>query len=327
MKFGVLSTATIARREFIPAIAKTEHELVAIASRSEGKAKQTAEEYGISRAYGSYEELLADDSVEAVYVPVPNSEHATWTKRAADNGKHVLCEKPLGVTAAEAREMGEYCESKGVTLMEALMYRYHPRTDRAVEVVRDELGDARAAAATFHSSLDHWPAGTRLNPELGGGSVLDVGVYAVNAIRLFLGEPDRVYATAADTEDSGVDTQLTGLLAYEDGVTGTVSSSFDTVNTQHYHVEGTDGWLRAQRPFGVSSEEEAVIEYGDADRRTSETFAPVDQYQRELAHFVECVETGERPRTDATEAARTLAVIDALRESANTGEIVSVQQL
>ncbi|MFB6218568.1 MAG: Gfo/Idh/MocA family protein, partial [Halobacteriaceae archaeon] len=125
MRFGILSTAGIARSAVVPAIQQSDHEAVAVASRDGDAAAAFAAEFDVERAYGGYEALLEDDAVDAVYNPLPNALHAEWTRRAADHGKHVLCEKPLGVDAAEAREMGEHCEDAGVTLMEAFMYRYH----------------------------------------------------------------------------------------------------------------------------------------------------------------------------------------------------------
>lgn len=325
MRFGILSTATIARRNLVPAIRNAGHDIVAISSRSETKAQSVADKLDIPEAYGDYEALLSDADIDAVYVPLPNSEHLEWTKRAADHGLHVLCEKPLGVTAGEAREMGEYCEERGVTLMEALMYMYHPRTERIGEIVRTELGEIRSAKATFHSSLDSWPAGTRLDPDLGGGSVLDVGPYVISAARMFLGEPETVFARAADLENSGVDTQMTGMLHYANDATATISTSFDTLDTQYYHVEGTRGWLLARPSFAVASNVELSVDYRTGDRDVTEKFIPVDHYELEVKHFVDCVENRKTPRTDWREAARTLAIADALRESAETGEMMPVE--
>ena len=149
-----------------------------------------------------------------MYIPLPNAFHAEWTKRAADAGCHVLCEKPLAVNAAEAREVGNYCKESDITLMETFMYQYHPRTERAVEVVRNHLDNVRFVRASFQTqAIAPGEYDIRLDPDLAGGSLMDVGCYAVTAARLFLGDPSRVYASATDTRDCGVDTQLTGFSA------------------------------------------------------------------------------------------------------------------
>ena len=324
MNFGVISTAGIARGAVMPAIENSDHRVAAIASRDAERAASVAEDFDVPRSYGSYAALLEDDDLDAVYNPLPNSLHAEWTKRAADAGLHVLCEKPLGVDAAEAREMGAYCDERDVVLMEAFMYRYHPRTERVAEIVAEELDEVRGLQATFQFPLRGRPDDIRLNPDLAGGSLMDVGCYAVNATRLLLGEPDAVYARTADTRDCGVDTHVTGLLEYPDGLTAAVSASFDTQDTQRYRVEATNGWLEVDPAFVPRGDDGVGIEYEIDGRQVTERFDPVDQYRLEVEHFAECVRSGRTPRTDAKEAARNMAVIDALYESARTRESVAV---
>jgi predicted dehydrogenase len=326
MRFGILGTANIGRTAVLPGIEATEHEALAVASRDEERARAFADDCGVPRAYGSYEALLADDDIDAVYNPLPNARHAEWTRRAADAGCHVLCEKPLTVDAAEARELGEYCDERGVTLMEAFMYRYHPRTERAVEVVCEELDDVRFVKSSFQFPLGRDVEDIRLDPDLAGGSLMDVGCYAVTAARLFLGEPDRAYASAADTRNVGVDTQLVGLLEYSDGATAEVSCSFDTHDTQHYRVEAENGWLEADQAFVPREDDRATLRYTVDGREVTETFDDVDQYRRQVEHFVDCVRHDRRPRTDAREAERTMAVIDALAESADQGTPIDVAE-
>ncbi|WP_266077674.1 Gfo/Idh/MocA family protein [Haladaptatus caseinilyticus] len=321
MNLGVLGTARIAHHSFVPAVESTDHEVTAIASRSERLAKEFAETHGISRSFGSYEELLESD-VDAVYIPLPNSLHAEWTKRAADHDLHVLCEKPLAVNAEEAREMGDYCDDRDVTLMEAMMFRYYPRTERMAEVA-DELGDVRSVDAGFHSSLRRWPAGTRYDPDLGGGCLLDVGVYAIEVARLFFGEPERVVAQVGDPDGMGVETQASGILAYSGGRTAQIGCSFRLQDAQYCRVEGTEGLLHADRAFSVGRDP-SEFELQFPGRHVTESFASADPYALELERFAEYVEDGERPRTDAREAERTLAVVDALRESDETGGWVAV---
>ncbi|WP_435349522.1 Gfo/Idh/MocA family protein [Haloarchaeobius sp. HRN-SO-5] len=325
MRFGVLSTANIGQKAVIPGIRGAGHEVVAIASRDDDRAEAVAADLDVDRAYDSYERLLDAASVDAVYVPLPNALHAEWTKRAADAGLHVLCEKPLAVDADEARELGDYCDDAGVTLMEAFMYRYHPRTERAVEVVDGQLDRVRGAFATFQFPLRGGPDDIRLDPDLAGGSLMDVGCYAVSALRTLLGEPDRVRARVLDTRGCGVDTHLTGTFEY-DGATAQLSSSFDTPPAQRYRVEAENGWLEVDGAFNPGdADEPQSLSYAVDGRTVTETFDPVDQYAEQVRHFVECVRTGRRPRTDADEAVANMRVIDALYESAETGAAVPVE--
>jgi predicted dehydrogenase len=320
MNIGVISTANIGRKRVIPATQKTEATVQAIASRDGERAKSVGDELDIPRAYSSYAELLADETLDAVYNPLPNSMHAEWTKRAADAGLDVLCEKPLGVDASESQEMTEYCAEKGVTLMEAFMYKYHPRTERAVEIAQSQLGEIRRVDASFHFALPDRDD-IRLNPELAGGSLMDVGCYAVTAARLFLGEPHTVSATAVDRRNCGVETSLTGMLEFDGGATATISSGFDA-SVHQYRVLGTEGRLEVDRAFVPDGE--TTLRYSVDGRTVEEQFDPVDQYQLEVEHFLDVVESGEQPRTDGREATRTMRVIDALYESVETGSSVSV---
>lgn len=321
--FGVIGTATIAQQRFIPAIEKTDHTIRAIASRTEEKAQAVATTHDIPHVYETYDDLLQHAEIDAVYIPLPNSIHAEWIRKAADHGHHILCEKPLGVTADETRAVDTYCEDRGVTLMEGLMYRYVPRTERVIELVSEELGEIRSATATFHSELRGLPTGIRFDPALGGGSSLDVGVYTVDAVRMFLGIPDRVHAYSFDMHDSGVDTQMTALFKYDQNATATVSASFDTAESQYYHVIGTEGWLTAEPAFS-SPDVNTSIQYEIGNRRTTETFPPVDPYQLEIEHFAECIEDHLSPRTNAAQAAQNAVILDAIQESAVSGSSVQI---
>lgn len=319
MRFGILGTAGIAARAFLPAIDRTAHHAHAVGSRDGDRARAFAAEWDIPHAYGSYEALLEDEALDALYVPLPNAKHAEWTKRAADRGLDVLCEKPLATTAGAAREVGDYCDDRGVTLMEAFMYRYHPRTERAVELAR-AFEDVRAMTAAFHWPLRDRPDDVRLSADLGGGSLLDLGVYAVTAVRGVLGTPERVAGVATDSRGAGVDTAFVGILAYPDGATARISAGFDTVNHERYRVEATDGWLDVDDAFLPSGASSLTVAR-DGERGT-ERFDAVDQYRLEIDHFVECVERDVRPRTDAAYAEETLRITDGLRAAARRGETV-----
>lgn len=323
MKLGILSTANIARKAFVPGIEGSDHEIHAVASRDAARAESFAESIGATAAYGAYEDLLGDEELDAVYIPLPNSMHAEWTMRAADRGLHVLCEKPLASDASEARRVVDHCEDAGVTLMEAFMWRYHPRTERAIEIVTEEFDDVREIEARFAFPLRDRPDDVRLDPDLAGGSLMDVGCYAVNTTRAFLGDPRRALATAVDTRDAGVDTALSGILEYDDGQLARVSCSFDTQTCQRYRVDAASGWLECEPAYNPGTVETSLRYHVDGETH-EESFEPVDQFQLEIEHFADCVETGATPRTDGRDAVRNMTVIDALAEAAERGASVEL---
>lgn len=322
MRFGIISTADIGAESVIPAIVASDHEVGAIASRSSAAAAALAEQFGVDDIYGSYDSMLDDDDLDGAYIPLPNGLHAEWIRKAADAGLHILCEKPLTGSAEETEAVFDYCEERGVTLMEAFMYRFHPRTERAAEIVTTELGDIRAVTSAFTFRMPDGVEDIRLDPDLDGGSVYDVGTYAIGAARLFLGEPDRVYARTHDDRDCGVDTEMAGVLEYESGASARIQSGFETPLTQYYRVETTDGWLTAEPTFDVDVHGETSLTYSVDGREVTETFSPADHYRREVDHFANCVERGETPRIDRDESLNHARVLDAVFRSATHGDPV-----
>ena len=320
MRWGILSTANIGRAAVIPAIhASANGEVVAVASRDGEKARAFADANGIERAYGDYEALLDDADVDAVYIPLPNSMHLPWSVRMCEAGKHVLCEKPLALDAAQCREMAAAAEGAGVLLMEAFMYRFHPRTDEVLRMVRDGVvGPVRTLRSSFTFRLTN-PSNIRLSAELGGGSLMDVGCYCVNAIRTVMGEePVEVQATA-NWAPSGVDEELVGILRFESGAVGHFDSSLTTERREFYEVSGIDGTLRVEDAF-LPGDGDVEIDV-HRGRRTGETVRVpgVDEYQLMVEHFADCVLHGRPLRYPAEEAARNMAVIEALYASARGG--------
>jgi predicted dehydrogenase len=325
MRFGVISTAKIGREDVIPGIQKSDHTVAAISSRSRDRASDVAEDLGIDSAFGDYETMFAEADIDAVYNPLPNALHAEWSQRAADHGLDVLCEKPLAVDTAEAADLFDYCADQGVALMEAFMYQFHPRTQRAREIVEEELGEIHTVDASFKFPLGD-PDDIRLDPELAGGSLMDVGCYAVSAARGFLGEPDLAFAHTRDSWDSGVDTNLSGVLSYDDGRVASVSCGFDGPDRDYYRVETDDGWLEAPNCFGPEHDQSVSLTYSVDGRKVTETFDPVDHYQLQVEAFADAVESGETPPIDRAETLGNLRTMDALARSADTGEPVDVAQ-
>ena len=319
LEFGVLGTAGIAGKAVVPAIAASDHAVGAVASRDADRAAAFATQHSIPRSYGSYEALLDDEALDAVYVPLPNGLHGEWTKRAADAGLDVLCEKPLTADAAEARAVVDHCDRRGVTLLEAFMYRYHPRTERVVELAATELDDVRTVTATFRFPLYDRPDDVRLDPALAGGSLMDVGCYPVSLARTVLGTPDRAYAHTGDTRDAGVDTELAGVLAYDDGRSARVASGFDTRHVERYRVDATNGWVTVENAFDAPADERLELTYEIDGRHGVETFPAVDQYRLQVEHFADCVAGDATAVTDGAEAVTNMRILDALAESAATG--------
>ena len=238
----MLGAAGIADSAVMPAIrASSNGRLVAIASRDQARARDFASRHAVARVSASYEALLGDSEVEAVYIPLVNSQHKEWTLRAVAAGKHVLCEKPLGMNAGEAEEMGAAADKAGVLLMEAFMYRFHPRPRAFITELRDPM----YVHASFGFTLKD-PQNVRMKKELGGGALLDVGCYAVSVARWILGEPDGVAAWARGDE---VDMTVSALLHFPGGATASVWASFESPEEQELAVVTKGGRERLEGPF------------------------------------------------------------------------------
>ena len=252
VRWGVLGCAAIATRKVIPAMQRsTRCDIVAIASRDLPRATGVAARLGIGRAHGSYEALLADPDVEAVYIPLPNHLHAEWAQRAALAGKHVLCEKPLAMDAAEARETVAACERAGVLLMEAFMYRIHPLWQRVRALVDDgAVGELLAIQSWF--SYRNVDAGNIRNiAEYGGGAVMDIGCYPINVARwMFDDEPDEVLATVRRDPRFGTDVLTSALLGFG-GRHASLTCSTQLEDDQRVHLVGTAGRLSVEIPFNI----------------------------------------------------------------------------
>ena len=320
LRWGVISTANIGRWAVNPAIqASSNGELVAVASRNADDARAFADAGGIPTAYGSYEALLEDEGIDAVYIPLPNSMHLPWTIRAAEAGKHVLCEKPLALSASECDEMDAAAGENGVTLMEAFMYRFHPRTERVIELVRSGgLGDLKLIHAAFTFRLTRRD-NIRLMPDLGGGSLMDVGCYCVNVSRTLAGaEPVEVQATAF-FGDTGVDEEMAGTLYFPGGVVAQFDCALTMERREVCEVAGTEAWLQVPAAFLPGGDDVAFHEHRGRGEVVEHRVDGADEYQLMVEHFADCVLQGRPPRYDATEAAANMRVIEALYRSAGKG--------
>ncbi|MDR7402900.1 MAG: Gfo/Idh/MocA family oxidoreductase [Armatimonadota bacterium] len=323
IRWGILSTARIAVRRVLPALLRSETGVaVAVASRDPARAREVADRFGIPRAYGSYEELLADQDVDAVYTPLPNSLHREWTIRAAQAGKHVLCEKPLAVSSREAAEMVDACRRAGVLLQEAFMYRFHPQIETLQHLVRDgAVGTPWLVRAAFTFTVAR-PEDIRLDPTLGGGGLLDVGCYGVNLSRLLLGEPHTAWAAAVF--EGGVDVRLAAGLACA-GAAALVDCGLRAPYRQMAEVVGTAGTITLPRPF-QPEEEPAVLVVRRGDREEQLVVEGTNQYTRMLDHMGRCLLEDRPPRYPPEDAVANMRVLDALAASARTGETVRIEE-
>jgi D-xylose 1-dehydrogenase (NADP+, D-xylono-1,5-lactone-forming) len=323
LRWGILGIAKINNR-LLPAFriaARTR--LMAIASRDRARARKAAELAEIPVAYGSYEALLDDKDIDAVYIPLPNALHSEWTRKAAERGKHVLCEKPLTPTADEAADLIAYCRVKGVQLMDGFMWPHHPRTARLRQLLDGgSLGAIQRVTGAFTFLLKPDPSNIRLQSGLAGGSLLDVGCYPVYGIRWAFGaEPVNVYARAQ--YEHGVDVSMTGMVWLADGRTASFDCGFTQPLRGWLEITGTEGsvfvpemWVPGPRATYLVRREGRDPEENIAEGE--------DQIAQMISHFSRSVLEGTPLRPSPEEAVRTLRVLDALAKSAREGREVAV---
>jgi predicted dehydrogenase len=318
VRWGIVGTAKINRKLLAGAATADGVEIVAVSSRDAARATAYAEEVGAPRAHGSYEELLDDPDIDAVYISLPNRLHHPWTMRALAAGKHVLCEKPYSRHPAEVEEAWDAAASRRLVLMEAFMWRHSLQTRRLLELL-PRIGPIELIRATFAFALTE-PGNVRLSAELDGGSLMDVGCYTVSASRLIAGEdPDRVHGEQL-VGPSGVDIRFSGLLHFPRGLTALIASSL-TMDHQGLEVIGRDGSAFLPDPWHGRA---GVIELRTAEGEETVRVEFRDPYGAELEDMVAAIRGQGRPllgRDDALGQART---IEALYRSAERGEAVSL---
>jgi predicted dehydrogenase len=323
VRWGVISTADIGMSKVTPAIQKaTNCEVVAIASRDADKALAAAAQLGIPASYGSYEELLDADDIDAVYIPLPNDLHAEWTIKAAEAGKHVLCEKPLAVSAAQASAMATACREAGVKLAEAFMYRHHPSWVEAVRLVRSaEIGELQAVQSWF-SYFNDDPADIRNRLANHGGALMDVGCYNINASRmLFDAEPTRIESVVRRDPAMGIDIVTSGLLEFEGGGQATFTCSTRAEDDQRVHIVGTKGRIEFEIPFNIPPDRETRIRVISGGNPPVEpevvtvTFPPADQYTIQAELFAQSVLDDTPVAVGIGDAIANMAVIESILRS------------
>jgi predicted dehydrogenase len=324
VRWGILGAAGIALRKVIPGMQGSAlAQVVAIASRDIAKAQAAAERLGIPRAYGSYEELIADPDIEAIYNPLPNHLHVPWSIRAAEHGKHVLCEKPIALTTREALQLLEVRDKTGVQIGEAFMVRTHPQWLKVREIIASgRIGELRLIAGHF-SYYRRDPSDIRSRVEWGGGALMDVGCYPITIARwLFGAEPIEVVGLIERDPDMQIDRLTSGLLRFEKGQ-ATFSCATQLVPHQAMQIFGTTGRISVGIPFNPPPADQSRIIVDDGSDLAGGgietiTFPPVDQYALQADRFSEAIRgVGDVP-VSLEDAIGNMAVIDALFRSADS---------
>jgi D-xylose 1-dehydrogenase (NADP+, D-xylono-1,5-lactone-forming) len=320
IRWGFLSTARINRR-LLEAAEKTDcAEVVAVASRDDGRADAYAAEHGIERAYGSYEGLLEDTAVDAVYISLPNSLHVEWSVRALGAGKHVLCEKPLTRSPAEAGEAFDAAERADRILMEAFMWRHSPQTAKLMQLVEGGvIGELQLVRATFSFPVEG-RRNIRLDPKLDGGALMDVGTYCVSAARLLAGEPERVYGEQV-IGDTGVDILFSGLMRFPRGVTALIDAGMELPRRDGLEAVGSEGSLVIPDPWLARR---LVLHLGRGDAREEIALPPADPYRLELENMWQAIRGEGEPLLGRDDAVAQARALEALYRSADEGRPIEL---
>lgn len=316
IRWGILGYARIAREQVMPAILRSSNAvLAALASRDAGKLKEATQRFPGIQVHASYEALLADSAIDAIYVPLPNALHLEWTLRAIRAGKHVLCEKPMGLTAEESVEMIAAARQRGVKLMEGFMYRYTDRTRVVVDLIRSGvLGEIKFVASSFRFLLSN-PSSIKLRPELGGGALYDVGCYPVNFIGLVAdlsadARPGSVLPDSISGESvrvSGVDTGFSAVFKYSSGMIASANCGFNSHGRIFSEIVGTKGVLEIPNTF---LDDAGVLTLASGSERREIPVAQSDRYRAEVEDFAAAIKEDRDPLFPLEETRRNADVLD-----------------
>lgn len=319
LNWGILSTSHIGEKAVIPAIRLVKNnQVIAVASRDLTRATTFAAKMEIPKAYGSYQDLLRDPDVQAVYIPLPNSEHKEWTLKALEAGKHVLVEKSFAMNADEAQEMVSSALEHGLILMESFMYRYNSRITKIIEMVRKgELGKLKMIQSSFSWNLTN-PDDIRLSANLGGGTLLDLGTYCVNFHRLLAGREPVTVSCRTYQGNTTVDLQAAGSLSFGEQLETQFFSSFAAAGQQSTRIVGTEGVLEVPRSFNNGGDRtEAFLTKDNVTKHL--TFKGENDYRSVVEHFYQVVISRESPRFPLSDAVNNMLVLETLARSAQQG--------
>jgi predicted dehydrogenase len=317
LRWGILGVARINRALVPPLQSSPRHVLVAIASRDAARAAEAARQWGIPRALGSYEALLADREIDVVYIPLPNDLHVEWTVKAARAGKHVLCEKPMALSVADVDRVEAAARESGVVVTEAFMYRHHPQTLRVKEMVSSgTVGTVRFVRGSFTFNIGRG-ADYRLDPAQGGGSLWDVGCYPLSYARFVVGEePVEVFGWSV-TGPTGIDETFVGQVRFPGGALASFDCGFRSPFRTQVEIVGSEASILVSRPFKPGLEERLVLTRGDETREIA--IAGQELYRGEVEDMADAVLLSRPPRVSLAESRGNVAVMTALLRSAASG--------
>lgn len=325
IRWGILGAANIARTMVMPGMQEAQGAVIqAVASRDAARAQELAAAFAVPVVHSSYEALLKDPDIDAVYIPLPNHLHRPWTIKAAEAGKHVLCEKPLAITAAECDAMIEACQKHGVLLMEGYMYSLHPQITTVMELLeKHSIGQVTLVRGSFSFPMEPGE-NIRLEPEYGGGSLMDVGCYPIHLANLIYRQAPETVQAAAIWE-GGVDITAAGVLRYAGHRLAVIDSSFAMWDRQEVEIVGTAGRIRLTRPWRADDlETDVMVESPEG----SETYkiAASNPYKLEIEHFQDCMVHRRQPLPSPEKGRDVVRVIEALFEAARTGRELELEE-
>lgn len=327
VRWGILGCASIAEKALIPAIVRSSNGLLqAVAARDADRASAWAGTHGFVRAHRDYGSLVEDPEVDAVYNPLPNHLHAEWSIRAARAGKHVLCEKPMALDAAEVRDMIAAAEASGVLLMEAFMYKFHPQIERALGLLRSgAIGELRSVQSSFTFTFERGGDNYRWSPGMGGGALYDVGCYTISAARLAFGEePVSTFARARLDPGTGIDMTASVLLEFPGGRFAMCDCSFESHFQSRLLAVGNAGTLHLDRAFSAKDQDARITIVRGAEAETI-VVPRADMFALMVEHFGDGVLAGTPLRYPASDAEKNMLAIDAAIDSIRTGHPVKVR--
>lgn len=322
VRWGILGTASIAKRQAIPAIQRSQSGIVtAIASRDYAKAAEAAEEFRIPHAFGSYQELIESEEVDVVYIPLPNDMHVEWIQKATAAGKHVLCEKPLGLNAKEVEVAKKAAEQTGRFVMEGVASHFHPIHNAVVQMVREgSIGELRFIRMTLGWSFEGQRDDYRWKKEHGGGGLLDIGCYCVTHSRHIAGtEPEWVVASATFDPETDVDTNMGIMLQFPGGVTALIDCGILSASRNAYEVIGSHGKIVVETPFGNGNITRKATLYDARGQAVREETLTAHQFDEQMESVSRCILEGKEPPISLEQSMATMRVLDACTESARNG--------
>lgn len=332
LRWGILGAARI-NQQLMPAIVSANNsELIAIASRRPNAAEETLKKYAPHvtnvRIYKAPEELLADNDIQAVYIPLATEEHAEWTLRAIAAGKHVLCEKPMALHAADIEAIATASKEKNVKVMEGFMYRFHPQFQRIQEIIKSGIiGEVRSVRTHFAYPMQ--PARLyRIERPIsqGGGAMWDIGCYAIHAARSAFGDIKAQSVTAlAHSNEHNADISSSGIIAFGDGRYAQFNFSFQHARRAEFEIIGTTGGLKCENVWAKQEDSAQISYWSDKEGEQSETIKATNHFQLEVEHFSDCVLNNTSPALSLTDAKENCLVINAALDSAKSGKVAHLK--